>query len=356
MTTGYGYAHDENGLQRRFFELRFDEAERRVSGTAIRYGDVATLPWGEKERFEAGAFGEVAGSDVMLNVQHDRSLPIARTTGGSMRLIDTGSSLNIEAILPDTTMANDAVTNVRAGILRGLSIEFAPEQTRMESDTIVVEKATLRGIGVVDRPAYPKSRVLPRSEVDMNENEIKAIVERTVKETESTRSNPAAPVDATGLATAISGAIGDSLKNLPTADSVREQVEAALAKRDEAEAARAKSEEEKMAMKKKAKDDEEMMKKKGDDRAELLLTVHPLLPKDTEIRGKSSHELLMLAVGDEVKDAKPTGARTTCSRRWRPSPSGAPSAAGGPAPAPSGAKNPAPVIGRIDMVSLRAAG
>ena len=141
MTIGYRYAHDENGVQRRFFDLRFDEQERRVSGTVMRYGDTATLPWGEKEKFEPGAFGEVAGSDVMLNVQHDRSLPIGRTTGGSMRLMDTGGALTVEATLPDTTIANDAFTNIRAGILRGFSASSSiPDETRMENDTIVVSE------------------------------------------------------------------------------------------------------------------------------------------------------------------------------------------------------------------------
>ena len=45
----------------RYFELRYDPAmgERIIQGTALRYGDTATFPWGDKERFEPGAFGDL---------------------------------------------------------------------------------------------------------------------------------------------------------------------------------------------------------------------------------------------------------------------------------------------------------
>ena len=307
--THYRYAsHEEPGVERRYFELRFDEAERRISGTAMRYGDVATLPWGDKERFEPGAFGEVGGLDVTLNVQHDRGRLIARTggapAGGLLTLSDTGGELAVSAILPDDMQeAKDAFAGVRANLYRGFSVEFRPKETRRDGDTIVVEKATLPAIGLVDRPAYKKSRVLPRSEDDMKDTEIHDLVTRSVTEALAKRSE-GDPPDAAAIATAVSGAIGASLADLPTADSVREQVDAAIKLRDDAEERAKKAKDDKEMAAKKAKDDEEFMKKKADDRAELLLTVHPLLPADTEIRGKSSHELLVLAVGDEVTGAQ----------------------------------------------------
>ena len=302
MATHYRYAHDESGVQRRYFEMRFDADERRVSGTAMKYGDVAKLPWGEKEKFEPGAFGEVAGLDVIMNVQHDRAQPIARTTGGTMRLADTGGELTIEADLPDTTIANDAVANIRAGILRGFSVEFIPEETREDSGIIIVEKADLRGVGVVDRPAYPKSKVHPRSEDDMNDTEIQDLVTRSVKAALEQRAE-GDPVDPAVIATAVSGALGTALADMPTAESVREQVEAALKQRDDAVAASAKAEEDRKAAEAKATADREQAEANAEARADLLLTIKPLLPEGTEVRGKSNHELLVLAVGDEVSNA-----------------------------------------------------
>ena len=50
-------------MQTRYVELRFD-GENVIEGTLMRYGDTATLPWGEKERFESGAFGDVSTLDA----------------------------------------------------------------------------------------------------------------------------------------------------------------------------------------------------------------------------------------------------------------------------------------------------
>ena len=294
----------QEDVQHRFYELRFDEEERRVTGTAMRYGDVAELPWGEKEKFEAGAFGDTDRLDATLNVQHDRGRPVARTGGGGLKLRDTGGALEIDAVLPDTTDANDAVKNIRARILRGLSVEFWPETTRLENGVTVIEKAVLRGIAIVDRPAYNDSKLLPREEADMNPDEIKALIERTVKESLATRSDPASAVDPAALASAVSGALGDALKDMPTADSVRETVENALKQRDEAEEARATAERERAEAEAKATKDREQAEKDAETRADLLMTVKPLLPEGTEVRGKSNHELLVLAAGDEVPGAK----------------------------------------------------
>ena len=71
-------------IERRHCELRAEEG-RVLSGVAVRYGDVARLPWGE-ERIRAGAFGDVAGADIIANVQHDRARPIAWTDGGGLAI------------------------------------------------------------------------------------------------------------------------------------------------------------------------------------------------------------------------------------------------------------------------------
>ena len=49
-------------------------------GTVIRYGDVAMTRAGQ-ERFDPGAFGDVARLDTVLTWQHDGNTPLARTGG-----------------------------------------------------------------------------------------------------------------------------------------------------------------------------------------------------------------------------------------------------------------------------------
>ena len=148
--------------ERRFSELR--QEGRILSGTLIRYGDVAELPWG-RERFEPGAFGDVSRADVILNSHHERARPLARTGGGGLELIDTREALNIRATLPITQDANDTIALVLGRVLRGLSLEFKAVAERMESDTRIVERAELRGLAVVDTPQYSDSLVSVRAEI-----------------------------------------------------------------------------------------------------------------------------------------------------------------------------------------------
>lgn len=140
----------------RFCELRA-EGERTLTGVAVRYGSIARLPWGE-ERFEAGAF-DVSGADVILNVQHARDVPLARTGGGGLELRDTPEALTIRAELPETRAADDVLTLVRGKILRGLSVEFRATDETVIAGVRVIRAAALTGVGVVDKPAYPDSVV-----------------------------------------------------------------------------------------------------------------------------------------------------------------------------------------------------
>ena len=149
-----------DSVERRFAELRHGPG-RTLEGVALRYGDTATLPWGE-ERFEPGAFGDVAAADVILNLAHDRTRPIARTGGAGLALLDTAERLAIRADVPPTQDGDDALSLVRAGVLRGLSIEFRAVAERIEGGVRVIERAVLSAIGIVDTPAYPASEVEAR--------------------------------------------------------------------------------------------------------------------------------------------------------------------------------------------------
>lgn len=289
-------APDEQGLERRFFELRYD-GERRITGTAIRYGDEAELPWGDRERFEPGAFGNVGGADVTLNVQHDRGRLIARTGGGGLTLSDDSNELRMEAVLPDTREANDVLTLVRGKVLRGLSIEFRPKNVRRElQDGVhiaIISKAELRGIAVVDRPAYPKSKVQPRSESEMDEARIQEIIDRAVEAALNDASDNG--IDQEALTRAVSTAVTSAVEGMQT--GVREQIDAALEERDEAR-------EQAETAANQAREDAEAAEDAVEARADLLVLVDGLLPDDTVTRGKSNKELLVLAVGNEVQNAE----------------------------------------------------
>ena len=143
-------------LERRFVEMRAEG--RTLSGVAVTYGSEARI-FDFRERFLAGAFGDVSALDVILNKQHQRTLPLARSGGGGLELVDSVQSLEISAELPATRDADDVLALVEAGILRGLSLEFQAVRERWSGNLRTIESAKLYGIGVVDRAAYPDSAV-----------------------------------------------------------------------------------------------------------------------------------------------------------------------------------------------------
>ena len=143
-------------------EFRFSDAavEKRASGeeviegVLVRYGDTADVAGMFRERLLPGA---LTYNDVVVNVQHDRAKPIART-GAGLELIATGTELRAVITPIGTRDGAEALALVKAGVLRGLSAEFKViEEARAADGVREIAAGTLVGIGVVDRPAYPDS-------------------------------------------------------------------------------------------------------------------------------------------------------------------------------------------------------
>jgi hypothetical protein len=87
------------------------------------------------------------------------------------------------------------------------------------------------------------------------------------------------------------------------AESTKESVTVLLKERDDAAEATRKLAEEKAAADKKAADELKRSTDSAEDRADLLVMIRELLPEGTVARGKSSKDLLVLAVGEEVDKA-----------------------------------------------------
>ena len=119
-----------------------------IAGTALRYGEVAP---NFRERFMPGAFGRLL--DVPLNLQHDPSVSL-----GVAELTDTPAGIEARARVP-----NAIHTLVRRGSLGGFSVEFTAQEERQEHGIRVIQSARLDGLAVVDRGAYPGSKVEARA-------------------------------------------------------------------------------------------------------------------------------------------------------------------------------------------------
>ena len=145
-------------IEYRFAELEVpEEGSRILSGIVMPYGEIANGDYG-LEKFLSGS---LEYGDVILNVQHDRGRPIARTPE-TLQLIDSPEALTLHAELPETREATDALVSVRKRILRGLSVEFRAIKQTFESGVRVIHKARLSGIGLVDSGAFESATVEAR--------------------------------------------------------------------------------------------------------------------------------------------------------------------------------------------------
>jgi len=142
--------------ERRFAEFRVAE-DGTITGTVIRYGDRASFG-GFTEEFRAGS---LVWGDTIVNLQHDRARPVART-GAGLTLTGGPASLRASIALPDTAYAREARELVQARILRGFSVEFRADAETWDGRHRIVEGATLLGLALVDTPAYPESTIEAR--------------------------------------------------------------------------------------------------------------------------------------------------------------------------------------------------
>ena len=144
-----------NSIERRALCGEIRVAGRTVSGTVVEYGDVADMG-AFREVFLPGSFAPVDEIEAELNVMHLEQRVVART-GGGLVFRDTPGALLMSATLSTSEQADDALAMIRAGKLRGLSVEFRALSQQFDQDLRQIRKAMLGGLGLVDRPAYQGS-------------------------------------------------------------------------------------------------------------------------------------------------------------------------------------------------------
>jgi len=144
----------------RYAELRYDGG-RSVSGTVVSYGDEADIGGVFRERIAPGA---LRADDVILNLQHDRRAPLART-GAGLEVTDDGRAMRMTAQIAQTSHGNDALNLIERRILRGLSVEMMVDREEWSNGDMqrTVRSAIVSGIALVDRPAYPQSSIDARA-------------------------------------------------------------------------------------------------------------------------------------------------------------------------------------------------
>ena len=136
-------------------EIRFSaddtrQTPGRLSGTLLTYGKRA----GDRpERFANGSL-RWSADGILINEQHNRQAPIVR----AIPFLD-GDAVKINVSLPNTQRGRDAATNVREGVLTGLSVEFRALRDKYVDGVREVREAMLDAAGLVDSPSYKDSTV-----------------------------------------------------------------------------------------------------------------------------------------------------------------------------------------------------
>ena len=136
-------------------ELRAADESRpgpgHLFGTLLTYGERAA---DRPEVFEPGSLTWPADG-VVLRRQHVRAAPIARVVP-EVR----GDKVVFDQALPDTAAGRDAAAEVRAGLFRGLSVEFHADREQRDAGGVRrILAGRLVGAGLVDSPSYAGSHV-----------------------------------------------------------------------------------------------------------------------------------------------------------------------------------------------------
>lgn len=146
----------------RSFEVRdVDTDARTITGIAVPW-DVDTNVGDYVERFERGAFGDIA--DVKLFYGHD--FPIGAVVRGE----DTDEGFLIEARISKTPKGDEVYTLMQDNVLNRFSVGFIPVEDRMDDDVVVRTQATLKEVSVVPFPAYEGAAVLAVRNDDRSTN------------------------------------------------------------------------------------------------------------------------------------------------------------------------------------------
>ena len=159
---GARYVTFNAGLEIR--EARVEGGRPVLRGVVLRYGDRSKLGYRFEEEFRPGSIQWDDAKPMNLTRQHYRGAPV-----GLVRLTDGPNELRFESEIIDTQAGNDTVKEVKAGLMRGASLEFhaVSEEFKKEDDIDlrVVTKALMTGLSVVDDGAFGSGRVEARAEV-----------------------------------------------------------------------------------------------------------------------------------------------------------------------------------------------
>ena len=108
-------------------------------------------------RFEFGAFGDIDPSQIVLNMEHDRTRPLGRGIGDSLEVSPAGISMAFK--IAPTGAGNDALVEASEGLRPAFSIEANVNEYTIEKGVMVVSSAKLEAVAHVTNPAFKDAQI-----------------------------------------------------------------------------------------------------------------------------------------------------------------------------------------------------
>ena len=143
------------------------ESPGRLVGTLLRYEELAS------DRHEVFARGALTwpADGILINEQHNRQAPILR----AVPYVD-GDEVKIDAPVPNTARGRDCITNIRAGVWGGLSIEFHSRSEGRRGKLREIRSAYLGAAALVDAGSYAGSKVEVRAKTEARAWEVEDVL------------------------------------------------------------------------------------------------------------------------------------------------------------------------------------
>jgi HK97 family phage major capsid protein len=136
--------------------LAADTETRTIKGLVVPFAKVGNTSAGPV-RFEFGAFGDIDPSQIVLNMEHDRTRPLGRGIAGSEEISPAGISMAFK--IAPTGAGNDALVEASEGLRPAFSIEANVNEYTIEKGVMVVSSANLEAVAHVTNPAFKDAQI-----------------------------------------------------------------------------------------------------------------------------------------------------------------------------------------------------
>jgi HK97 family phage major capsid protein len=129
---------------------------RTIKGLVVPFAKVGNTSAGPV-RFEFGAFGDIDPSQIVLNMEHDRTRPLGRGIAGSEEITPAGISMAFK--IAPTGAGNDALVEASEGLRPAFSVEANVGEYTIEKGVMVVSAANLEAVAHVTNPAFKDATI-----------------------------------------------------------------------------------------------------------------------------------------------------------------------------------------------------